>query len=79
MIQFCPMCREPKELFYPLMQNILFFTSDLSSFCLLLEILLKFCEKYEGRYKLIFVKKEYLIDIRKNKEKLLWGCIWIEQ
>jgi hypothetical protein len=25
----------------------------------------EFCEKYEGKYKLIFVKKEYLIDIRK--------------
>jgi hypothetical protein len=28
---------------------------------------LEFCEKCEGRYKLIFVKKEYLIDIRKYK------------
>jgi hypothetical protein len=30
-------------------------------------IVLKFCEKCEGRYKLIFVKKENLIDIRKDK------------
>jgi ferredoxin-thioredoxin reductase catalytic subunit len=30
---------------------------------------LEFCEKYEGRYKLIFVlKKKYLIDIRRDKE-----------
>jgi hypothetical protein len=28
---------------------------------------LKFCEKSKGRYKLIFVMKEYLIDVRKNK------------
>jgi hypothetical protein len=28
---------------------------------------LKFFEKCEDRYKLIFVKKEYLIDIRKDK------------
>jgi hypothetical protein len=28
---------------------------------------LGFCEKCEGRYKLLFVKKEYLIDIRKDK------------
>jgi hypothetical protein len=28
----------------------------------------EFGEKCEGRYKLIFVKKEYLIDIRKDKE-----------
>jgi len=28
---------------------------------------LEFCEKCEGRCKLIFVKKEYLIDIRKDK------------
>jgi hypothetical protein len=32
-----------------------------------LGIVLEFCEKCEGRYKLIFVKKEYLIDIRKDK------------
>jgi len=28
---------------------------------------LEFCEKYEDRYKLKFVKKEYLIEIRKDK------------
>lgn len=41
------------------------FISHLLSFFLLL-IVLEFCEKYEGRYKLIFVKRRYLIDIRKD-------------
>jgi hypothetical protein len=32
-----------------------------------LRIVLQFCEKFEDRYKLIFVKKGYLIDIMKDK------------
>jgi hypothetical protein len=57
-----------KRTFLPiiLIQNI-FLSSHISSFCLLLENVLEFCEKYEGRYKLIFVMKEYLIEIRKDK------------
>jgi hypothetical protein len=62
------MYREPKELLYPLFNTKYFyFLSHFSSFCLLLGIVLKFFEKCEGKYKLIFVKKEYLIDISKDK------------
>jgi hypothetical protein len=64
------MCKEQKELPRILstisIQNI-FLSSLISSFCLLFGIVLKFCEKCEGRYKLILVKNEYLIDIRKDK------------
>jgi hypothetical protein len=41
----------------------------LSSFCILLKTVSKFCEKYESRYKLIFINKEYLIDIKKDKRR----------
>jgi hypothetical protein len=50
-----------------LIQNNFLFSLIFSSFCLLLGIVLKFCEKCEGKYKLIFVKKNYLMDIKKDK------------